>query len=99
MASTGQALTHFPQPLQSASSTTGKEVGGVHRVQDAKLAGGDHRLAAASAAVADEVDALAHVLAKLHQVLFVGLLEQIHPLARHPPGGRSRAGSATGPCR
>ena len=48
---------------------SGDEIRGVHRMEEAETPRGDHRLAAAAAAVADEVDLRAHVFAELHQVV------------------------------
>jgi hypothetical protein len=73
--------------LHRASSTWGKEVRSVDRVQDPEPAGRDHRFAAAAAAVADEVDAGLDVLAELDEVAGVGLLEQVHPFDRVDPPG------------
>ena len=49
----------------------------MHRVEETKAARGNQRLAAAAAAVADEIHPLLHIFAKLHQAVFVGLVEQI----------------------
>ena len=50
------------------------EIGGMHRIQNGKAPGGDHRFAAAAAAVADKIHPLAHILAKLHQIVIISLL-------------------------
>ena len=68
-ASTGQTSTHLPQPVQAASPDHRHEVARVHRVEEAETAGGDQGLAAAAAAIADEIDRFAHVLAELHESL------------------------------
>ena len=87
MASTGQAFTHFPQPLQVASLTYGQEVGGMYRVEHAKLPGRNHGFAAAATAVANKVNAFPYVFSELHQILLVGLLKQVQPFAHvHRPG-------------
>ena len=79
-ASTGQARTQRSQPLQAPSSTAGRNGGGVDGVGRGEAPGGDHRLAAAAAAVADEVHALPDVLAELHEAALVRLVQQVEPL-------------------
>ena len=66
------------------------------RVQETETAGGDHGLAAAAAAVADEVDRSAHILAELHQVLGPGFLQQVQPLGRVDAPGDAVAGEGGG---
>jgi len=46
-------------------------------MKDPEAAGGDHGLAAAAAAVADEADPIPHVFAELNKIVVVGLLEQV----------------------
>ncbi len=59
----------------------GKKVGGVNGVEGGKLSLSDHRLAAAAAAVADEVDPLLHILTELYQIVFVSLLKEVEPFS------------------
>jgi len=56
-----------------------QEIRRVDGMQQAEFARGDQRFAATAATVADEIDARAHILAELHQVVRVRLREQIHP--------------------
>ena len=77
----------LPAAVARSLVDRGQEVGGVDGVEHTELARGDHRLAAAPAAVADEVDALADVLAELHEVALVGLLQQVETLGAHRPAG------------
>ena len=53
-----------------------------YRLRDAEALYREHRLAAAGAAVADEVHAAADVLAELHEVIVVGLREKVAALGR-----------------
>ena len=78
MASTGQTFTHLPQPLQASSLTFGQEIGGGDGVQHGEALGREHGLAAAAAAVADEGHTVLHVLAKLHEVVLLGHVQQVH---------------------
>ncbi len=55
----------------------GKEVRRVDGMEICEPSLRDHGLAAATAAVADKVDPLPDVFAKLHEVVFIRLLEQI----------------------
>jgi len=57
-----------------------QEIGGVHRLEQSKTAGCKHGFATATAAVADEIDLLANVFPKLHEVVAIGCLEQVQPL-------------------
>lgn len=55
----------------------GEKIRGMDGVEDPESAGGDHGLATATAAVANEADPALDVLAELDQVLLVGLLEEV----------------------
>jgi hypothetical protein len=73
----------------------------VDGVEEREAAGGDHSLAAAATAVADEIDTLPHVLPELYQVVVVGLLQQIESLGDvHKAGvfvaGKGGGGAAEG---
>ena len=58
----------------------------MYRPERAEAPGRDHGLAAAPAAVADERDVFADVLAELHQAAVTGLLEQVEAFGcTHPP--------------
>ena len=80
----------LPAPVAVVFRDFGQEIGGVHRVEQSESPGGDHCLAAAAAAVADEIDPIANVLAELNQVVVVSLLKEGHPpcggsnTSRHP---------------
>ena len=60
----------------------GQVVRRVHGVQAAEPLGCEHRLAAAAAAIADEVHTALHVLPELHQVSLTGPREDVEPLRR-----------------
>ena len=51
----------------------------MNRVHYGKASGGDHRLAAAPAAIADEVDVSANVLTELYQVVVIGFGQKVQP--------------------
>jgi len=68
----------------------------VHRVEKAEAARGDQRLAAAAAAVADEIDLPADVFPELDKVAFVGLSQQIQPLGDFHPAGEAVADQRSG---
>ena len=91
MAPTGQALTHNPHPVHCGRVNPRQEVRGVNRAQAAETLCGDHGLAAAAAAVADERHMFANVLAELHELQVPRLLEQIEPFRRRRRAWRSRA--------
>ena len=67
-------------------------IGSLHGVGESNAAGSDHGFAAASAAVADEVDPVLHVLAKLHQAAVARLLQQVQPLCHVHCAGVTVAG-------
>ena len=77
----------FPATIAGCFINYRQKIGGMHRVEHAKLAGGDHGFAATAAAVADEVDAFTHIFPELYQILVISLLEQVQPFAHvHRPG-------------
>lgn len=50
---------------------------GVNGLQRTILPGGHQKLATAATAVADEIHSLPHILSALHQVAFIGLMQQV----------------------
>ena len=47
----------------------------MHRTKVGKALGRQHRLAATAAAVADKIDVFADILAELHEIILVGLMQ------------------------
>ena len=85
----GADLNALPAAGAPLLPDDGEEAGRVHGVEDRETAGGDQRLAAAAAAVADEIDPFPDVFPELDEPLVISPCQEIQPLGHVDGAGKA----------
>ena len=92
----GADLYALPATGASLFPDDGEEMGRVYGVEDPETTGGDQRLAAAAAAVADEIDPFPDVFSELDEPLIMSPGQEIQPLGRVNGAGEAVADQGVG---